>query len=198
MNHFQELKRIAAAKRDKAIRQARREYDETIQRIAELEGVLRNKPQRRRRNARKETLTDLIYRLLPDDKPVSVNDVCGLIRSEDPDRTFTVPTIRTILNRMKQEGQIKQVADAGGTRRALFALPDAKYNPAKTMTAWAREVIEANGGPMQAVEIMVAMTEAGYEMQAPPAESVKHLERELRKSARFDRANDLWYCTEPI
>lgn len=124
MNTFYELKQIAKRKRDNAINQARREYDSAMEKIAELEAVLNNQPIRKRKNSRAEkgTLADLLFQLLPDDKTVTVTDVCGLIRAADPDRAFTVPTIRTILNRMKHEGVIKQVSDAGGKRRASRCL----------------------------------------------------------------------------
>ena len=47
------------------------------------------------------------------------------------------------------------------------------------MLDWAREV--EGWEDMKPVEIMVAMTEAGYQMEVPPNEAVKSLGRALNK-----------------
>ena len=62
----------------------------------------------------------------------------------------------------------------------MFAMTDFDAPEAKTMLDWAREVEGFEN--MKPVEIMVAMTEAGYEMDVPPRDAVKSLSRELEKT----------------
>ena len=50
---------------------------------------------------------------------------------------------------------------------------------ARTMLDWAVEV--PGWETMKPVEVMVAMAEAGYEMEVPPNEAVKSLKREIAK-----------------
>ena len=47
---------------------------------------------------------------------------------------------------------------------------------------------------MKAVEIMVAMTEAGYEMQCPPSEAVKHLENAMKRGGFSRNIGDEKYA----
>ena len=67
MNEFRKLREVAATKRDAAIKAAKNEYSLTVQKIAELESRIGTK-RRPRGNARKPTLADLIYSVLPDDR----------------------------------------------------------------------------------------------------------------------------------
>ena len=71
------------------------------------------------------------------------------------------------------------VRRATAGKSALFALIDYDAPEAKTMLDWAREV--EGWEDMKPVEIMVAMTEAGYQMEVPPNEAVKSLGRALNK-----------------
>jgi hypothetical protein len=88
MSEFQQLREAAAKKRDTAIKAAKLEYSETIQKIAELETILkgerRPRPESRSGIAK---LADLIYSVLPDDRTLS-----GL--SDPPIQTGSFPSKR--------------------------------------------------------------------------------------------------------
>ena len=178
MNEFRKLREVAAAKRDAAIKRAKNEYSLTVQKIAELES--RIGPKRRPRgNAKKPTLADTIYSVLPDDRTFTIDDVCGLVKSAEPERERSRATISTNVNRMLHAGSIKRVRRATAGKPALFALIDFDAPEARTMLDWAREV--EGWQAMEPVELMVRMTENGYQMGLPPRNAVKLLTRELQK-----------------
>lgn len=64
-------------------------------------------------------------------------------------------------------------------KSALFALPDVQVETEKTMLDWAKEV--EGWQDLQPVELMVKMTEAGYEMEVAPKDAVRSLQRVLQK-----------------
>lgn len=179
MNEFRKLREVAAAKRDAAIKVAKAEHALTVQKIAELESRIGHK-RRPRGNAKKPTLADLIYSVLPDDRTFTIDGVHGLLRDAEPGREISRATINTNLNRMLHAGSIKRVRRATAGKSALFALIDYDAPEAKTMLDWAREV--KGWEDMKPVEIMVAMTESGYQMECPPNEAVRRLLRELGRS----------------
>ena len=183
MDEFRKLREAAAAKRDGAINRAKAEHAKTVQKIAELEDRIRGK-RRPRPNARpKTTLADTIYSVLPDDRTFTIDDVCGLVKSAEPERERSRASINTNVNRMLHAGTLKRVSYAKAGKPAVFAMMTCVATEARTMLDWAREI--DGHRDMPAVELMVAMVEAGYEMASPPAETVKSLTRELQKSKQL-------------
>ena len=176
---FKELREIAAKKRDKAIKTIKAEYNETIQKIAEVEARLREP--RKRPNARpgKPRIADKIFEALPTDKTFTLNDVMGTLKASHPDRKWNRQSVYVVINRLMKQGAIKQISRAGHKRAAVYALADTPFEPAKTMLDWAKEV--EGWETMKPVELMVKMTEAGYEMEVAPPDAVRSLERELSK-----------------
>ena len=179
MNEFRTLREVAASKRDAAIKAAKREYAITVEKIAELEGRFQGRRKPRAKARPKTTLADLIYAQLPDDRTFSVDDVCGLVKSAEPDRERTRATIITNLNRMAHAGSLKRVRIAAAGKPVLYALDDCDVPEARTMLDWAKEV--EGWQDLEPVELMVKMTEAGYEMEVPPKDAVRSLKREMKK-----------------
>lgn len=177
MNEFRKLREVAAAKRDAAIKRAKDEYSLTVQKIAELES--RIGPKRRPRgNAKKPTLADLIYSVLPDDRTFTIDDVCGLVKDAEPGRDRTRATISTNVNRMLHAGSIKRVRRSTAGKPAIFSLIDYDAPEAKTMLDWAKEV--DGWKTMKPVELMVEMVENGFQMDVSPSDAVRRLKRELQ------------------
>ena len=176
---IQELRDIAAAKRDNLIKAAKAEYSETCKRIGELETRLRSKPRRRGARSNRIRLVDVIYDNLPTDRAFGFADVEGIIEAKG--KSYAKSSINMTISRMLKAGDIKRVQFAKLGKPALFALPHVEIEAAKTMLDWAREVDGWQG--LEPVEIMVRMVENGYEMDAPPNDSVKSLERQLELNA---------------
>ena len=177
MNEFRTLREAAASKRDAAIRDAKKEYAITVEKIAELEGRFKGRRKPRAKASPKTTLADLIYAQLPDDRTFSVDDVCGLVKNAEPDRERTRATIITNLNRMARAGAIKRVRIATTGKPVLYAMADFDGTEARTMLDWAKDV--EGWETMETVELMVKMVEDGFEMEVPPNQSVRRLRREL-------------------
>ena len=182
MDTYKQLRKDAAAKRDNAIRAAKLEFNETVQKIAELETRLKGE-RRPRRNSKssKPSLADLIYSVLPEDRTFTLDDVIGVVKSVDPERTFSKQTIYTNLNRFLKSGAIKRISHAGHKSAAVFAMPDLDVQAVETMADWAFAVLNAKQRPMTTIEIAVAMTEQGYLSDAKPSDIVRSLGRELKK-----------------
>ena len=173
---FQELRDIAAAKRDNLIKAAKAEYSETCKRIGELETRLRSKPRRRGARSNRIRLVDVIYDNLPTDRAFGFADVEGIIEAKG--KSYAKSSINMTISRMLKAGDIKRVQFAKAGKPALYALPDVQIETQKTMIEWAKQVPEWQ--TMEPVELMVKMTEIGYEMENPPREAVRCLERELK------------------
>ena len=177
MNEFRTLREVAASKRDAAIKAAKKEYAITVEKIAELEGRIKGRRKPRAKVRPKTTLADLIYAQLPDDRTFSVDDVCGLVKSAEPDRERTRATIITNLNRMARDGSIKRVRIATAGKPVLYAMPDLDVPGARTMLDWAKDI--EGWETMKPVELMVRMVENGYEMEVEPKQAVRSLEHQI-------------------
>ena len=166
---FQELRDIAAAKRDNLIKAAKDEYAETIKRISDLETRLSTHPKRRGARSNRIRLIDVIYDNLPTDRAFSFADVYGIIESKG--KQYAKSSINMTISRLLKVGDIKRVRLAKTGIPALFALPHVEVESAKTMLDWATEI--DGWRDMEPVELMVRMVENGYEMDSPPKDAVR-------------------------
>ena len=177
MNNYKQLREVAAAKRDNLIKAAKAEYSETVKRIADLESRLRPKPKRRGARSNRIRLVDIIYDNLPTDRAFSFADVQGIIEAKG--KSYAKSSINMTISRMLKSGDIKRVQFAKQGRPALYALPNVDVEAEKTMLDWAKGIY--GWQDLEPVELMVRMVEAGYEMESPPNDAVRSLERELAK-----------------
>ena len=194
---FNELRSLAAQTRDRKIAEIRAEYSKTISDIAEMEQRLIGKPVAKRpKSVADEKLIDLIASLIPNDRAVTVDDVQGMITAVDPTRSPNIQTVRATLHRLVKEGTIKKLSNPQHGAKVKYALPDYAAGAIRPMADWAEQILRERGEPMKSVEIMVAMTEAGYEMQCPPGESVKNLENALKQGRlfSFDKKMSKYAC----
>ena len=175
MDTYKQLRDAAAEKRDKRIKAAKSEYAETIKRIADIESRLKTKPKRRGARRNRIRLVDIIYDNLPNDRSFGFDDIKGIIDAKG--KSYAKSSINMTISRMLKAGDIKRVQYAKAGKPALYALPHVDVVVEKTMLDWAMEV--DGWQDLEPVEIMVKMVEAGYEMDAPPNDSVKSLQREL-------------------
>ena len=182
---FRNIRAIAAKKRDKAIKAAKLEYNETIQKIAELEARLKTtRTPRPGARAGKPKLADLVYEAIPDDKPFTLNDLIGTLKAKHPERNWIKQSVNVAVNRFLKAGAIKRIAHAGHKRAAVFALPEVDLPEAKTMLDWAKGI--EGWREMEPVELMVKMTEAGFQMEVAPKDAVRSLEKELIRADDID------------
>ena len=91
------------------------------------------------------------------------------------------------LNRLLHAGAIKRLRHVTAGKPALFSLIDYDTPEAKTMLDWAREL--EGWEDLEPVELMVRMTENGFEMNTPPNDAVRSLSRELDNMAKRHAEN---------
>lgn len=195
---FNDLRAIAAKRRDKAFELARKEYDEAIQDIAALERklVLRS-PVKRKRNRQTQSLIDVIVSVVPTDRPFGLDDVVGWVREAESERSFTKPTVRTTINRLIKEGALKRVQRACGDRRALYAVPTLDFPECEpSLIKKAEAILRGAGKPMSTTEIVVSMLERGDVMENGPQRTQKSLQSGFMKNGHlFERmADSRWFC----
>ena len=180
-NPIQQLKQQAVSKRDKAIAAAKEEYNKTLQLISEIDSRLIGKRERKNSRTGKPTLIQMIFENLPDDRAFSQSDVAGILDAHS-ERKYAKNSINMTISRMLKAGDIKRVQFAKHDKPALYALPDVEVETEKTMLQWAQQV--DGWETMEPVELMVKMTEIGYQMESEPRQAVRSLKRELGKITR--------------
>lgn len=190
---FSELRRLAEETRNNKLADVRAEYSKTIADIAEMEQRLIGKPVAvRPKSKTDEKLVDLVASVIPDDRAVTCDDIQGLLRAVDPERKPNIQTIRATLHRLVKEKTLKKISNPQHGAKVKYCLPGFEADPIRPLADWAEEILREAGKPMKAVEIAVAMTEAGYEMQCPPGDLVGHLEKVLHACDAFKNKDSNW------
>lgn len=190
---FEDLRKLAGDARDRKLTEIRAEYSQVIADIAAMEQRLIGKPVAHRPKSKADmALIELIADVMPSERYVTVDDVAGLLRAADPERQFNLPTIRATMHRLVVEGTIKKLSNPQHDKKVQYCLPGFDGEPIRSLADWAEQILRETGKPMRAVEIMVAMTESGYELECPPAEAVKHLESAMRLNNGFTQLPTGW------
>lgn len=179
MDEFRKLKLAARKKRDQIIESANREYEQTIRSLADAENLL-SPPKKRQR---KKTINQLVAELAPHDQPFGVDDLANAIKESYPDRSCARQTIVRAAHDLIKAGSFKKVTLPNHGRKAMYARAELAVEPVKRMIDWAMEI--DGWQDMEPVELMVKMTEAGYELESPPKNAVRSLERQLSQSKEF-------------
>ena len=113
MDAFQTLRRQAAEKRDSIIRAARAEFAEAKKRINALRSQLGASaedppPVKSRR------IADLIAEVMPQGHTFTIGELSELLVKAEPGRRFTQSTVRTLCQRMADDGAIRRVGRING------------------------------------------------------------------------------------
>ncbi|MBM79939.1 MAG: hypothetical protein CMJ78_05015 [Planctomycetaceae bacterium] len=149
MTAFDELKRQAAAKRDAAIREARKEYRETIRSLDGLRCKLA--PKKRKRSS--VPLHERILQVIPTDACFTVSDLESWLGLNYSDHDL----IRSTLYRMIKRGQIKRMRRSRCREVAMFA--SVEYGPSvskwddMTLVEAAETVLRELGRPISAMAL---------------------------------------------
>lgn len=129
---------------------------------------------------------------MPGDRAVTNDDVCGLLRAADPDRQFNAPTIRATLHRLVKEGTVRRISNPQAGQKVRYRLLGVDAKPVRAISEWASVVPHAAAGTLKAVEIIVAATEMGYELQSAPSKAVQDLVRSMQKCRDFQETCGEW------
>ncbi len=192
MDEYLRLRKLAAAKRDKAIAEARSEYREAVKRIRELRCRLGGES----RNASKtvyKPLAEILPGLLPRDRLFTIDDAYELLKCTDTKRYFHLPSVRQQFTVMHTMGLIRRVQLAGGSR-VLWAVPEfttpATEFGALNIAAVAERILRERG-PMTALEIVLHAQARGYRPEADPRTVTQSLRCSMcKRSDRFRYGKD--------
>lgn len=189
---YEQLKAEAAKKRQEATQRARREYQETLRQIEALRCRMGYDPPRKKPK-RYRPIVELIADVMPRQKTFTFAEIHKLLTEAQPDREFNQLSVRTTLRQLSKQGMVKSVAkDQAG--RVLWAAADAeiKTSPfgSKPLTEVA-EIMLRERGPMQPVELVIAIQETGYRAEANPRRMVAALRSSVRRyPGRFTVGDD--------
>jgi len=193
MDAIKLLRQRAADRRDKAVEAARAEYRRTLHQIDELSASL-NCDAPRPSKSKARPILELICGCLPKDKAFTVGEMVEMLRDAHPDRSFSVPTLRTFFPRLADQGVIHKVSRTS-SGQVLWAAVGAsvEVSPFRAMPATEMaENILREVGPLRLAELVVAMQERGYRADAEPRRLAASLRWSLRQNpSRFQRGDDL-------
>lgn len=187
MNEFTALRARAREQRDKAIAQAKQNYAEALERIAVLENSLleRDKPKVRR-------TSDCISRVLPTDKPFTVDDILEALEAHDPSRVWSKKAVCNHITNLRKRGIVYRVRKPKLGVSAIYARKGVSVAPSKlgdkSLVEVMRSILKS---PMTAMELTVAVLEAGYETSMSRQDLRGTIRRELGKG-KFTRDGERW------
>jgi hypothetical protein len=189
MNEFNDLRKRAREKRDKAIAQARQDYAETLGRIAALEQDLLGRDLSTHRK-----ISVCIERVIPQDREFTTADIMAGLEALDPGRVWRKRSIDNHISRLRERGLVRRVRKAKGTEPAIYARVGAKVTERPFQDMTLRQVIKVVLGDraMNETELTVAMREAGYDSTMTPQALRNAVGVELRKNAGFRKTDGKW------
>lgn len=194
MKEFIELRRKAREKRDRAIGQARKDYSETLVRIAALEQDLLG-----RDLSSHKQISACIDRVIPTDREFTTVDIMTALEALDSARTWRKRSVDSHISRLRERGLVRRVRKARKTEPAIYARAGVKTAPRAFEGQTLKQVIEGTlaGGAMTQTELAVAMLEAGYETTMTPRAFRTAVGVVLRGNAgRFRQESVKWGVAE--
>ena len=158
-NEFNALRSRARERRDKAIAEARREYNAQLVKIAELEQDLLGKVQTGHKK-----ISSAIESVIPREAPFTTVDLMAALEALDPRRNWRKRSLDNHLSRLRERGLIKRVKRPSVHEPAVYAREGAPVKAAPLDDLTLLQVIgRVLTRPMTVTEVAVAVLEAGYQ-----------------------------------
>ena len=192
MNAFNELRRLAAEKRDNSIHRAKAEYQTALTRISELDQMIQGKF-----SPGRVSVSKAIDMVLPKDRPFTTADVMAGLQALDPNRTWRERSINNYMSQLRKRGEVKRLRRNGINRHALYVKAGVEVPELPFQDMLFVEVIEAvlvaTGKPMTTTEIVVTALELGYQTEQSNKHFSNHTRTTLRDNpCRFEKTNKKW------
>jgi hypothetical protein len=193
MEAFAELRRQARLKRDKAIDQARRDYAETLARIAGLEQDLLG-----REMSGHHKISACIERVIPTDREFTAVDILTGLEAMDPGRIWRKRSVDSHISRLRKRGIVRRISRSRGSEPAVYARLGVQVAPRPFQDMTMREVIRTvlAEKPLTQTELVVAMLESGYYTTMTRQALRNAVGMELRKDGEFRKADGKWTLSE--
>jgi hypothetical protein len=175
---FNALRARARNLRDKAIADARSEYEYQLTQIAKLEQDLLGKVSSRYRK-----ISAAIESVIPSDRTFTTVDIMTALEALDPRRAWRKRSIDNHLSRLRQRGLVRRVKRASIHEPAVYARAEAPVKPVPFEDMTLIEVVgKALTKPMTTTEICVAILEAGYQTEMSRNNLRNHVTRLLSRN----------------
>jgi hypothetical protein len=158
-NEFSALRSRARAKRDRAIAEARQEYEAALVEIAGLEQRLCGKLPKGYK-----TIVQAIDAVIPREGTFTTLDVMTGLEAFDPKRNWRKRSVDYVLTRMRQRGAIRRLKRATIHERASYVRAEAGTKAPGTGDMTLMQIIgKVLVRPMTTTDVVVAVLEMGYE-----------------------------------
>jgi len=161
MEAFNQLRKQAREKRDKAIGVARDEYSATLARIAALEQDLLG-----REPSTHKTISSCIDSVLPDDRCFTTLDIMAALEALDPRRDWRKRSLDCHISRLRDRGLVRRVKKSQNHQPAIYVRVGVDVEPLPFEDMTLPEVVAdvlSSRQPMRQTDLVVAMLEAGYQ-----------------------------------
>ena len=194
MTTFNELRKLARDKRDRAIKFIKDDYSSTLEQINALEKkLIRRKPSLKGRAKPAVPLRVEILDCAPRDSTFTVNDILERLELDESESV----RVRTTFDRMIKRGDIKRVKRGRKNIPALFAVstygpPTNQLNDLSQIEA-AEVVLREIGRPLSVAQLAVEMLERGFEPVGGRQNFIKSLRSAMRRNNAFVQNIDKWF-----
>jgi hypothetical protein len=200
MDAIKLLRQRAADKRDKAIKDARHEYQKIVQLLDMMEESLGDEPAPPTRRQRLwRPIVDLLAEVIPKDRTFTIDEAVELLKQREPGRDFNAQSVRTMFPEMAKQGIVRKVRrTAGGFVHGASAELEVSDDPIAVLSYGdATERVLMEKGPLTPVEIVVALKESGYKPHDDPRSMLRSLMDSFKRNRkRFSRGEDgRWTAT---
>ncbi len=191
MKEINALRKRAIERRNRAIAKARADYKATLTRLAELEQDLYGiKP------VAHKTVAACIDSVIPSDRAFTTADVMAGLEALDNGREWRKRSIDNHLSRLRERGIVKRVKRARKGNLAIYARADLDMEPVafQDMELWEvmALILRDSDEPMTAIELTVALIEAGYETSMTRQHLRNTVGRMLAERGEFERDGEAW------
>lgn len=190
MDAFNELRKQAREKRDKAVSEARDAYDATLTRIASLEQDILG-----RDLSSHKSIAACIDSVIPTDRPFTTQDILASLEALDPRRNWRKRSVDSHIYRLRERRIVRRLKKAHGEQLAVYVRVGVHIDPLPfedmTLPEVAAKVL-AERGPMRQTELVMAMLEAGYKTTMTPKNLRNAVGVVLRKDSRFCERAGTW------
>lgn len=185
MDAYDDLRKQARDKRDRAILAARAEYETALAAIRSLKAKLTGETLRKRPGGavvpKQRPIIDLICDVLPADRTFTVAEIRDRLHAIEPSRVFR--SLKPLLHKLKSEGVIRPVSREGrGRVQWEYVAPRQSVIPFAALALTdAAEVVLRDAGPLRTTDLAVALQQRGYRADADPRVLVDSLGKALKR-----------------
>jgi hypothetical protein len=194
MDAIKLLRQRAADKRDKAIKDARHEFQKLSQLLDMLEEAVGDEPAPLKRRQRLwRPIIDVLAEVIPKDRTFTIDEAVELLKQREPGRDFNPQSVRTLFPEMAKAGIVRKVRrTAGGFVHWAAAELEVTDDPIAVLSYGdATERVLMAKGPLTPVEIVVALKESGYKPHDDPRSKLRSLMDSFKRNRkRFHRGVD--------